>query len=210
MTIPVFAHVAAISYFIPATYGILNWKNNGKALKTLTVFLIYTIFHVAFEFLLGRMNISNQFLINFHQLIEFECIIYIFRQWTSKRTMKDVFHIFALLYLVFWFTEITFISIPTEFRESISTTANVLLILSALVIGIELFRTTELPVTQHSIFWIAAGVILYTSGTVVVVTISNSILKAGIEYFNAMWHIIWGFTIISNIFYARSFRCSSF
>ncbi|MFA6469499.1 MAG: hypothetical protein WCW35_11420 [Bacteroidota bacterium] len=210
MNIPVFAHVAAASSMLPAAAGLWYWKSLSRPLKVFALFCIYALLHVIAEFILGRFGISNLFLINFYHWVELVCVLWIYRAWTSNIRMKDAFQYFAIFYTLVWILNKVYFEDPFHFSEiTLSISMLVELIASVMVLN-ALVRNTTIAVARHSIFWIASGVLLCCSGTIIILAISNTIMSLGQDYFDIMWHINWGFTIISNFMYARSFLCKIF
>lgn len=210
MTIPIFAHVAAGSFVIPAAVGLRYWRSQNFPMKIFIVFCIYSVFHLAAEFTLGRFGISNQFLSNYHQIVELVCILYVYHQWIDNRFFKRLFISFGIVYCLVWLVNKFFYEDPERFSEMITTIALLFLIVSSVIVMNGLIRTSRESIFQHSIFWIALGVLLYSAGTIVVTSYSNEILAMGILYFNILWHINWGFTIIANIMYSKGLLCKVF
>ncbi|NUN68818.1 MAG: hypothetical protein HUU02_03810 [Bacteroidetes bacterium] len=210
MTIPVFAHVAAVSCFIPAAVGLWYWKQSPAAMRVFTLFCLYSTLHLVMEFTLGRLGISNQFLMNYHQIIELLCILYLFHARVTERRTQLFFRALAALYSVLWLVNKFLYEDPERFSEGITIAAMLVLMTASVIVLNMSVRTAAGPVTQHSTFWIALAVLLYGAGTVIITGFSNTILAMGMEAFDTFWHINWGFTILTNLLYARSFRCPSF
>lgn len=210
MQIPVFAHVAAASFLVPAWSGIRYWKHLSAPMKIFGVFCFFSTLQVVIEFILGRMGIPNQFLSNIYMLVHVECLLYLYSKWIQKTFIKDILKIVGLLYIAFWFLDVSFLPFPKEFREHIDTVANGIMLITSIILLSEMVKLLEHSLTDYSVYWIAIGTLLYSAGTIVVFSFSNTILSMGIGYFNILWHINWGFTIIANLFFARSFRCKTF
>jgi hypothetical protein len=210
VAIPLFAHVAAASYFIPAGAGFRYWRTSPVPVRVFTVFCIYSTLHLIAEFTLGRLGISNLFLLNYHQIVEFSCILFVYISWVKEERTKDLFQYLGLAYGLVWLINKYFYEDPERFSEVISAVAMVFLMFASVIVLNTLVRSAKEPVREHAVFWIALGVLLYGAGTVVVTSFSNTILAMGMEYFNMLWHINWGFTVITNVLYARSFSCRLF
>jgi len=60
---------------------------------------------------------------------------------------------------------------------------------------------------ERSVFWVAAAVILYSTGTMAVLGLGNFLMKLGRPYFVAAWHINWTLIIVANIFYTKGMLC---
>ena len=210
MQIPIFAYVAAASFLIPAGFGVRHWRRLQTSMKIFALFCIFSVIQVTAEFVLGRMGIANQFLSNIYMIVYVGCMLFLYSQWTQKIRLNDGLKIAGLMYFVFWFLDVSFLPFPKEFRENIDTVASFIMLVASVIILGQIVRVSKISITQYSVFWIAIGTLLYSSGTIVVFSFSNTILDMGIEYFNMLWHINWGFTIIANVFFARSFLCKTF
>ncbi len=210
MQIPVFAHVAAASTLLPMLYGVKVWKTSKQPVRMFTLFCVYSVLHVIAEFTLGRMGISNQFLSNYHQLIEFICILYLYQAWIVESKVKDFFQYVGMLYIILWLINKYYFENPEQFSDVISAAALFLLIVSTVILLHAVNSRTQGPITEHFVFWIATGVLLYSAGTITVIAFSNTILEMGIAYFDVLWHINWGFTVAANILYAKGFTCKVF
>lgn len=207
MEIPIAAHIASGFYLLPAASGLFRWKDQNKYLKLFAIFGVYSILHIIAEFIMGRYGIPNQQLSNIYRLVQLECILWLYEQWIPYRSVKNGLKVVAMVYLLYWIIDFTLYPFPLEFHGSIAATANFLMLAASLIIIQSLFRTTRESIYAHSIFWISSGIILYSAGTIVVLTMSNTIMKMGMEYFILLWHINWIFTMIANVFFTRSFWC---
>lgn len=207
MAIPIFAHVAAGSYLIPAAAAFKYRKQLNQPMKFFALFIGYSMLHLASEFILGRLGIHNQFLLNIYRLVFLETILFLYALWTDQKFFKDIFHLAGLAYLLFWCIDVAFTPFPADFRENITAASNIVLIIASIMVLNSANKHSHRRVTEHSVFWIASGIVLYCTGTMTVTLMSNTILAMGLEYFNALWHINWGFTIISNLFFAKAFTC---
>ncbi|MFA6456464.1 MAG: hypothetical protein WCW40_06535 [Bacteroidota bacterium] len=210
MQIPVFAHIAAASALLPLGAGLRYWKASRFPMKLFAAFSGFSVLHLLVEFVLGRMGKSNMWLVDFHQIVELFCILYVYHAWTTNRRLKDIFQYSAMFYSLTWIINKFYFEDPQHFSEINLSIAMLMLIIASVIILNSLVRITQHSVIRHSVFWIASGVLLYSAGTIIVIALSNQVLAMGIEYFNIMWHINWGFTIFANILYARSFACKIF
>lgn len=210
MTIPVFSYIAGATFVIPLYSGIRAWKTLGPSMKLFAAFTMYAAVHVALEFILGHNGINNHFLLNIFDLVSFQCIVYLYYRWVESKRMKEFFQLLGLAYAAYWALEMSYIEVPDDFQTAISTSANMLLIVSSTVILYSIAQSQESKVYSLAVSWIATGVILYCGGTVIIQAMSNILLTMGQRYFDMMWHVNWTLCIISNILYARSFWCKTF
>lgn len=205
--IPWLAHVAAISIFVPAAFGIVSWKKLEFPLKIFALLCVYSVAHLVMEFIMGRLGTSNQFLSNIHQLIEFGCLSYLYYARINEKYFRQTIQTAVIFYVIFWVYNVFYFNDPNSFNEMISMVASIILILMSVTVLTFVFKTTLTVISHSAVFWIAAGAVIYFSGTIAIFTMSNTILAMGMPYFNLLWHINWTMAIITNMMYARSFTC---
>lgn len=210
MGIPIAAHIAAGSFLLPAAAGLMRWRLLDRPRRMFAGFCLYAVLHVAAEFILGRFGIRNHFLINFYWLAEFIVIALLYAQWTTDRRSAVVFRWSIPLYAFFWIVQTALLSDLSQFTDLSATVAHLLLAVFSVMVLQQQFRRTDDRITDAAMFWIGTGVLLYQAGTIIVFSISNTALQMGIAYFDIVWHINWGCTIVANVFFARSFQCRHF
>jgi len=210
VNIPILAHFAAASHILPAYGGLSRWKKINTPMKVFTVFWCVAVVLEIVEFVLGRLGIHNQFVINIFFLIQCECFLYLYYHWTILEPAKNIIKFAQMVFFIAWMIDVSFTPFPDEFRETILTAGNVILIFSSIFILQTLLKLSTISLLHNSIFWIGCGTIVYSTGTLIVWAMSNTMMKMGVEYFAILWHINWGFAIIANVLYARSFWCKEF
>lgn len=207
MNLPVLAYVAEFAFILPVTAGIYRWKKLSKPVKVLTIFFCFSLLIVAGEETLRRMHIHNLFLGKIHQVIEIQCFFYLYWKYSSSRVFKDGIQYAGMFYLLFWVVTQVYFDDPDKFNEIIATVANFALIVVSVLSLYELAQQATIPLHKYTMFWISAAIIIYSSGTIIIFSFSNSILALGNTYFSAFWHINWMLIIIVNSMFARSFWC---
>ena len=207
---PLMAYFSAASFLVPASVSLFFWKKLNVPLKILSVFFCFSVIHEIVTFVLGFMHMHNQFLSNFYQLVEFSCFIYLYFRWSQNSKLKDAMQYVGLAYLIFWLINKTYYEDATVFNDIIATVALFILLVTSIIVLRNVLQNTSIPLTDQTMFWIASGVLLYSSMTIILLTMSNTILEMGMSYFDALWHINWVSTIIANLFFTRSFWCKTF
>lgn len=207
MTIPPFAHVAAASHLVPAVSGAWYWKRMPRPLRVFAIFSWYALIHLTVEYILGRAGRSNQWLIDLQQIAELLVLLWLFGTASTHRAFKTALLIGAACYTVLWIYVESVAAEPDRFTEATSVASMLILIAASVFTFHALVRRDGERPSDHAVYWIALGVLIYGAGTIVVTTFSNDFLAMGMDTFVAMWHINWGFTIVTNLLYARSFQC---
>ncbi|MFA6540641.1 MAG: hypothetical protein WCT99_03490 [Bacteroidota bacterium] len=208
MKIPIFAHVAAISYIVPAYFSVRMWKHLDRSLKGFAVFSIISVGQTIAEFVLGRLGIHNQFLLNYYQLIEFVFVMYLFFYWAESGFFKEGIQYITMIYVLTWMIYKFYFEDPDKFSEVIAPLSSFFFIIVSGYSLIQLFQSATTIISKTPMFWFSTGVFLYSAGTIIIFLFSNAILAMGIEYFNALWHVNWAFTLIANFCFSKGFWCT--
>lgn len=196
------------SSVFPLMVGIYRWKKIDKPLRYFIFFLIITVIQIGIEYILGRLSIPTHLLSDFYIAFEVTFFLSLFRLFIRTQMKKMILLAFILIEIVILiFSTVYYIDTP-QFNTIIGFSSRFILIISALLLIHTLVTnnvSTFQPLHEHYVFWIATGVLIYCSGSIIVLSLGNEIMNLGIDYFFAMWYINWSFFIIANILYSRSF-----
>lgn len=200
------------SSLFPLIIGIFRWKKVDAMLRYFIFFLLITVIQIGIEYTLGRMKIPTHVLTDFYTAFEATFLLLLFRLFVRSNLKKIIFLIFIALDLaVFIFSYIHQNNEP-QFNTLLLLLTRVVLIFGAMSVIHSIVTekvNTVYPIYKYSIFWIAAGVLIYCTGSVLVLSLGNEIMKLGIDYFFAIWKINWSFFIIANILFSFSFFVST-
>lgn len=208
MNIPFFAHVASTSYILPAYFSVRRWKYLDRPLKGFAVFSIISVGQTVAEFVLGRMGIHNQFLLNYYQLVEFIFVMYLFFYRAETGLFKEGIQYITMLYILTWVIYKFYFENPDKFSEVIAPLSSFFFIIVSGYALVQLLQSSTIIISKTPMFWFSTGIFLYAAGTIIIFLFSNAILAMGIDYFNALWHVNWGFTLISNLCFSKGFWCT--
>lgn len=207
MAIPTLGYVAACSYVVPLAAGITRLRYLDKALRVFLVLCVLSALQVGAQYVLGTMGIRNYFILNYFVAIEFILVIQVFSLSTHSPRARVVLSAGAILFLGYWLLDLVFWNDPTQISSTAAVVANILLIVGSLAVLHPALRDAATRLVERPIFWIAVGIALYSSGSLLVLGLSNELLKLGVEYFDIGWHINWALIILSNGLFAKAFLC---
>jgi hypothetical protein len=208
MKIPVLAYIAMGSSFFSMVVGFYRWKKVDQPLRYFILFLSVTAIQIGVEYVLGRFSIPTQVLTDFYTAFEVTFLLFLFRMVISSNLKKKIFLVFIILDLLILVFSIIYKSEISQFNSVLLLSARLFLIISSMIVIHSLLTDTlniSKPIYEYYIFWIATGVLIYYSGSFIVLSLGNEIMKYGIDYFFAVWKINWILFIIANILFSRSF-----
>ena len=159
MKAPIIAYVAASSYLVPTVTGIRHWKKLNNVMKIFVIFFIYAVLHEIVSSILGKMHINNHAIITFYQLVEFECIFYIFFCWSESRAFKNGTLAIGIFFFIFWTLNKIYFEDVTKFNQSIDLLSCLFFLIISIAVLHKIISSTSSYLTKQAIFWIAAGVV---------------------------------------------------
>jgi hypothetical protein len=205
MSFPIFGYFTAASYLIPIAIGLINYQRLRSSVRIFYFYCAVVMAGVIIELIVSFFGINNHWIINIFRLFE----IFILAVYCLRTINHSPFHylIYAsvLLFLLIWlFTNFLQDKIETFNAVDAFTAGVIQLVLSGILLFHAVHKDEVSPIKTPK-FWIATGILIYNSGTVVVLALSNTLLEQGLELFNIAWHINWSLCIVSNLMYSYSF-----
>ena len=209
MQLPVTAIVACCSFPIPVIAGIVRFKRLNGAMKVFLLLCIITCAEVVGEYVLGQKHINNTFLSNYSFLIESVCIVIVYLLSVESKKVKQIICALALLFLCVWIIDKIYFEVPNQLNDEMALASRAFIILISIVAIHSVVKQIIHPLIDEPIFWASSGLVIYSSGVFLIVGLSNQLVKMGITYFLAAWHINWAMAIISNLMYTKGFFCKA-
>ena len=203
------AYVAAGSFVLPAGVGLARFKRLRRWMKLFAVVMTLTMLHVAAQVIVPYFGYSNYFLINNYVAIECALFLAVFYLATELGRSRALLGSGIVFILAFWIYDAVFLADARQLNNPLSAAASSLIAIAGAGALFELTRDTTTPLTTRPLFWVGAGAVLYSAGTLFILGLSNRLLALGIEYFVAGWYVNWVLTIISNLMYTKGLLCTS-
>lgn len=205
MPFPLFGYITAASYLIPVAIGLINYQRLRSSVKIFYLYCTVAMTGVLGEVILSYWGINNHLIINVFRLFEILLYARFLLKISTYYKLNLMIYASVLLFLSIWiFTNFIQDKIETFNAVDAFTAGVILLVLSGLLLFLAVHKV-EVPPTKTPKFWIAAGILIYNSGTVILMALSNTLLEQGLEIFNIAWHINWTLCIVSNLMYSYSF-----
>ena len=209
MKAPLIALIAASSYIVPAIAGILRFKRLNNAMKVFLLFCFFACVEIGGEYELGRKHINNTFLSNYSLLIESAFIFTVYFLSIATKKIKQIISTLALIFLFLWIIDKIYFEIPKQLNDEMAVASRVFIIVISVVTIDTVMGKMNHPFIDEPIFWVATSSLIYSTGALLIVGLSNEILKMGVSYFRAAWYINWSLVIISNGMYTKGFFCTA-
>lgn len=207
MRFPLIAIVAGISCLIPPAAGITRIKSFDRPMKIFFVYCVVSLFQVIVEYLLAMHGINNTFLSNISFPVECFFLSVVYWLSTGDRRVRRAIVWLAILYSVVWVVGKVHFETPGQLNSFIMAVSRIFVIAISVILIQNLLKDTVTFIADRPVFWVSSGSILYSAGVLVVLGVSNELIKGGRTFFNSAWYINWSLFIIGNLMFAKAFLC---
>lgn len=206
---PIFGYVHLVSYSVPAIVGIKKFSALSKAIRVLTVLCILACINIATQYLLGLLRVRNYFITDYYSVLEVSLLSTVFYFSVGPRGVRHVLMALGVFYALIWVVDMIWLRDPNYINSGLAIISRTFLIVMCLITLQAALQDERSHLRERPVFWVVIGVILYSAGTLVVVGLSNQLLRLGESYFVAAWHVNWALLIIANLFYMMGMLCKS-
>jgi hypothetical protein len=209
LTLPVFGLVAISTNLIPAGTGIVRYKRLTKPMRILAILSVLACVDLLLEIAAAKFTKNNQFITDPYTLVEFSMLWGVYFYANKSQRIKWLLIGFGAFFLIAWFVGVTVFIGPMPIGGRLAVPSRIILIALSLIILQEVSRVQGAQITEQSIFWVALGVLLYSTGTMMIFGFSNSLLRLGVPYFELAWRVNWALIISTNFFFTKALLCKA-
>lgn len=207
MSIPLLGYICFGFSFVPTIVGLFRYRKMSTPMRLLTALCVLAVADGLTSFILGRMKIDNQLIANVFVPIELTLITSIYYFSTVAGRPKRVLLGSASVFVVMWLVDVTFFEPLMEMNSTMAAISRLFLIAQSFVILTAISTESSVKLGKKAVFWVASGVILYSTGTFIVTALGARLLEINISLFDLAWHINWLLLIVANLFYTKGMLC---
>jgi hypothetical protein len=209
MPIPIFGQIHALSFLVPAIIGVMRFARMNRAMRILAILCVMACLDVGAQLFLGARSVRNYFISDYYRVIETSMLCAVFFHSVAAKGVRNVLRGLGILFAVIWVVDIIWYNNPEQYRSGMAMISRIIVLVMSLMTLHSTLKDERAHLVERPVFWVAMGAVLYTSGTLLVVGLSNELLALGPTYFVAAWHVNWTLLIIANIFYTKGMLCKS-
>jgi hypothetical protein len=207
MSIPVLGYVYFGVSFVPAVVGLVRYRKMPAPMRVLTMLCVLSVLNTVTAFVLARMKINNQVMANVYVPVELILITAVYFLSTVAGRFKGALLGSASLFLLVWFIDLIFIESPTGMNSTMAAISRLFFIAQSFLMINVVSKESAVQLSKSAVFWVASGVILYSTGTFIVAGLGSRLLEISVSFFVIAWHINWGLLIVANLFYTKGMLC---
>ena len=207
MRLPLLFYFYLLIEISTAIIGGFRFGSLQRSLKILELLIIISILEVGVQWYLASLHIRNLWTSHFFTLIETTFIFLIFSFWMKQRKNRLILFSFFLAFSIFWvISKFTFepFSLTDDLTAAISKFLQIIFSTYLLVMVV---RDSDIIWTDDPRLWIAAGIIIYSAGSIFMAALFNMMLQISYDNLRLIMSINWILMIFSNLFFVRGFLC---
>ena len=190
-----------------ALWAPFQWKKSTKAQRFLIIFVVEMFATLCAENILIYYRRHNLWLISISTLVEFILIVIIFYHLKINKREKSILFIACVSFVIFWLiSKLTFEPLST-FNSYTSVVARLFQIFISVSIFFDILKDSNLSLKNDPRIWFASGIIIYSTGTLLLCLLFMEIVKLQIAFFKAIWQINLILNIVSELLCARAIWC---
>jgi len=209
MSIPWLGYVYFVISLVPLSVGLVGYRSLARPMKVLTLLCVLSVVSAVAAFILGRLAINNRFIANNYVPVEVLLITAIYFLSTGIGKHRRILVGLATVFTVVWTIDKMLFDIPEQTNSSMALLSRLLLLAMSVYTIVIASQDTDSRLSTKSVFWVASGVIVYSTGTFIVSGLGNRLMQLDLSYFVIAWHINWLLLITTNLLYTKALLCKS-
>jgi hypothetical protein len=187
--------------------GVVRFRRLDFGTRMLAVLCIVAALQLTLSFVLSLLRIRNYEVLNNYRPFELLMIGAVLYILAGHAVVRRIVVVCVTLFLAFWIVDLNTLDDPTQINNRMAILSRFIVIamtLPALYFG---QRTTSGSFSQSPLFWVGTAALLYASGSLFVVGLSNQLAAGPRDTFISVWHINWSLLLMNNLFYMKGLLC---
>lgn len=207
MRLPILFYFSLLVEIVTALVGGFRYRNLPCPLRILEWLIIISLLEVGLQWTMASYNIRNLWTSHFYTLIEIVFVVLMYSSWMKKRQNRFMLSLCLSAFVVFWIiSKFTYepLSLLDGWTAAIS---KVLQITFSAYMLVDIVKESDIVWTSDSRFWVGAGIIIYSAGSLFFSALYNMMLQDSPDRLKLVYSMNWVLIIVSNLLYVRGFLC---
>jgi hypothetical protein len=115
----------------------------------------------------------------------------------------------GVLFFLIWLVTMIVAYDPYQLGGGMFVVERLFLIVASLITYQSMIDDSSSRLVEKSLFWMVFAIILYTTGSLVVIGLGDRLLKTNYWLLYTAYHINWSLLIAANLLYSKAFLCRS-
>lgn len=207
MNDPILLNVTLVVIAAVGIWAPFRWKGSAKAQKVLILFVVEMFVTGFAEVILSYFYMPNLWLISLSTWVEFILIVIIFYYLKTKKRDKFLLLLAGGSFTLFWLISKLTFEPMSVIGNYTSVVARLLQIYMSVSVLFDILKDTDVHLKNDPRIWVASGIIIYSTGSLLLFILFMDIVKISLELFKLVWHINFILNIVSDLLYARGIWC---
>jgi hypothetical protein len=209
MPVPFLAYICFWTYLIPVVIGLIRFRKLTFPMRILFVLCVLAFVEISITWYVAHMKIKNYFIDDFYMVVEVLFIYAVYYVSAVPCKNKLIIATLGVLFFLIWLATMVVAYNPDQIGGGISIIERVFLIAGSLITLQSLMADSSSKLVEKSLFWMVVAVLLNATGTLVMVGLSDSLLKTNYWLLYVAYHINWSLDIAANVLYSKALLCKS-
>jgi hypothetical protein len=187
--------------------GGFRYRILPRPLRILVWLIVFNVGETAIEWTLASFSIHNLWISHINTLVEFFFMVLLFSSWVKQKRIRLVLLVCFMTFIVLWITSKFSFEPFTHIDGWTATLSKILQVVFSIVLLLDVVKEVEIIWTNDPRFWVAAGIIIYSAGSLFMFALFNKMLMVSPDRLRFVWSLNWILMIVSNLLYVRGFLC---
>lgn len=188
--------------------GLFTYRYHSRDIRILVYYLSISLLGELISTSLGYFGKNNLWMIHIFTVVKYVFFMMIFSFWQSNMTIRRIIYVsiptFIIIYIICFF----FFESLRQFNNYTKPIESIIIIITASYSLFEISKTSTDSLFVNPRFWIASGVLIYTTSTIIIFALSNVLLVSTIKDWKILWLIIPIMDIIEKLVFTEGLLCS--
>jgi uncharacterized membrane protein len=187
--------------------GLVRYKNLEKGVRALVVLCVANCCQTTLSFVLSMIRVRNLELLNDYRPVEIVLLGAVFYLLVQSRLVQRIVVACVALYVLVWLADKFTLDDPSQLNNRMAMLSRLIAIIISIAALYSGQKSLSGSFLRSSLFWVGTAVLLYSSGTLLLLGWSNQLAKSGMDTFITAWQINWVLLIMANLFYMKGLLC---
>ena len=203
----VMLYIVVLIQFGAICVGGFRYRSLPQPLRLLEYLLVFAFIMTIIEWILASQSINTLWAAHISTIVEFVIVLIIFSFWMRHDLSRLVSFGCLIGFIIFWIISKLLFEPFSQFDGWTAAVSKIIQITFSSILFVEVIKDSDLDWSKDPRFWVAAGIIIYSAGSLFLFALFNKMLLISPDRLKFVWSLNWIFSIISNLLFARAFLC---
>jgi hypothetical protein len=203
----VMLYIVVLIQFGAICVGGFRYRSLPQPLRLLEYLLVFAFIMTIIEWILASQSINTLWAAHISTIVEFVIVLIIFSFWMRHDLSRLVLFGCLIGFIIFWIISKLLFEPFSQFDGWTAAVSKIIQITFSSILFVEVIKDSDIDWTKDPRFWVAAGIIIYSAGSLFLFALFNKMLLISPDRLKFVWSLNWIFSIISNLLFARAFLC---